>query len=222
MTAILDSHSVALYLENHPEFFDDYPELMGSLRLTTQLGGRTVSLHERQVKELREKARLLELKLANLTHVAKDNDAIIEKFHQWVRTLLRSRDDTSLPETLLQAMREGFGVPGASLRIWGASAEFADAWFAGDGDTHAQAFADGLTAPYCGPAKDKTGVDWLEHAEEIQSMAIIPLRKSGDTKSFGLLVLGSPDPQRFSSELATDFLTRIGDTAGAALQGLLR
>ena len=53
-------------------------------------------------------------------------------------------------------------------------------------------------------------------------MAIIPLRKSGDSKTFGLLVLGSPDPQRFSSELATDFLTRIGDTAGAALQGLLR
>jgi uncharacterized protein YigA (DUF484 family) len=49
---------------------------------------------------------------------------------------------------------------------------------------------------------------------------LVPLRKAGSDKSFGLLVLGSPDAQRFSSELATDFLARIGEAASASLQGL--
>jgi uncharacterized protein YigA (DUF484 family) len=34
----------------------------------------------------------------------------------------------------------------------------------------------------------------------------------------GLLVLASPDPQRFSSDMATDVLSRIGETASAVLQ----
>lgn len=219
MTAMLDSHSVALYLEDNPNFFEAYPELLVGLRLTTPLGGRTVSLQERQLEVMREKAKLLELKLVNLTRVAKDNDAIIEKFHQWVRALFISRDQADLPEALLQAIRDAFGVPGASLRLW--TAEQADAWFAAGDLTAAHALADQLEQPYCGTGKDKAGVEWLADASSMQSVAMVALRKPDTKESFGLLVLGSPDPQRFSAELATDFLARIGATASAALQGLL-
>ena len=55
----------------------------------------------------------------------------------------------------------------------------------------------------------------------MQSVALVPLRKSGAESSFGLLVLGSPDPQRFAADLATDILTRIGEIASARLQPLL-
>jgi uncharacterized protein YigA (DUF484 family) len=43
----------------------------------------------------------------------------------------------------------------------------------------------------------------------------VPLRAGGG--AFGLLVLGSPDPERFSASMATDFLVHIGETASAAL-----
>jgi uncharacterized protein YigA (DUF484 family) len=55
----------------------------------------------------------------------------------------------------------------------------------------------------------------------MQSAALVPLRKTGSEHSFGLMVLGSPDPQRFSAELATDLLARIGDIASARLQQLV-
>jgi uncharacterized protein YigA (DUF484 family) len=218
MTAKLDSHSVALYLEDNPLFFEEYPELMASLRLTTHLGGRTISLQERQVEVLREKAKLLELKLANLARIAKDNDVIIEKFHRWVRTLLTAGDEANLPDTLLTALREDFGVPDASLRIWETQQAFADTWFSGGGDA-AREFADQLAQPYCGSGKDKAGIEWLEDNPAMQSVAIVALRKAGAEKSFGMLIMGSPDPQRFTSELATDFLVRIGETTSAVLQG---
>jgi uncharacterized protein YigA (DUF484 family) len=51
---------------------------------------------------------------------------------------------------------------------------------------------------------------------------MLPLRSSAATPAtFGLLVLGSPDPQRFSADMATDFLVQIGETASAALACLL-
>jgi uncharacterized protein YigA (DUF484 family) len=50
------------------------------------------------------------------------------------------------------------------------------------------------------------------------SLAMIPLRR-GDT-SFGLLVLGSPDPTRYAAEMGTEFLMRIGEVASASLERL--
>ena len=50
---------------------------------------------------------------------------------------------------------------------------------------------------------------------------MLPLRSDGASDAFGLLVLGAPDPNRFSAGMATDFLAQIGETASAALNCLL-
>ena len=49
--------------------------------------------------------------------------------------------------------------------------------------------------------------------------ALVPLR--GGERAFGLLVLGSPDPTRYSADMGTDFLMRIGELSSAALARLL-
>jgi uncharacterized protein YigA (DUF484 family) len=43
------------------------------------------------------------------------------------------------------------------------------------------------------------------------------LRSAPGQASFGLLVLASPDPQRFNSQMGTDLLERLAELAGAAL-----
>ena len=48
----------------------------------------------------------------------------------------------------------------------------------------------------------------------------LPLRKGIDPKAFGLIVLGSADPDRFQAGMGTAFLERIGETASAALSRL--
>ncbi len=220
MTALPDANAVALFLEEYPDFFEQNPDLIAGLRLTTALGGRTVSLQERQVEVLREKIRQLELKLANLTRIAGNNDTIISNFHQWILRLLVEHDSDSVPDAVIDAMKDSFHVPAVTLRLWNLADDHHGAWFA-DGDLDAaRAWADEQAGPVCGPAKGKPGVDWLDDAASMQSVALVPLRKAGSEHSFGLLVLGSPDPQRFASELATDFLARIGEAASARLQGL--
>ncbi|MEK0428300.1 MAG: hypothetical protein RL001_827 [Pseudomonadota bacterium] len=215
MTQAIDAHAVALYLEDHPQFFDQHPDLIAGLKLTTALGGRTVSLHERQVEVLREKVRQLELKLGNQGHVARDNQAIMEKFQQWVLRLL-SADDGREPNSLLASVRDCFDVPAASLRLWG-GANNDDIWHQGPELEEARAWANQHTRPYCGAPSGKPGVQWLENAGSMQSIALLTLKKQDASESFGLLILGSPDARRFSADLATDILERIGETASAAL-----
>jgi uncharacterized protein YigA (DUF484 family) len=52
-------------------------------------------------------------------------------------------------------------------------------------------------------------------------MAMIPLRAPDEAQAFGLLVLGSPDATRYSADMGTEFLARIGELASAGLCRLL-
>ncbi len=220
MSELPDANAVAEFLKKHPDFFEQQPDLLSGMRLTTALGGRTVSLQERQVEVLRDKIRQLELKLATLIRNVASNDVIMSNFHQWVLRLLSDDEPANVPDSLLRALKQSFSVPAVSLRLWHLKAEHASAWFAADpGD--ALMFADRQKSPVCGPAADKPGVPWLDDATTMQSAALIPLRKRGSEGSFGLLVLGSPDPQRFAAELGTDILMRIGEAASAHLQSLV-
>jgi len=50
-----DAEAVARFLLSHPSFLEDHPELLSSMQLSHQSGGRTVSLMERQVDVLRQR-----------------------------------------------------------------------------------------------------------------------------------------------------------------------
>ena len=62
-------------------------------------------------------------------------------------------------------------------------------------------------------------VRWLDDPSTVMSVALIPMRQ-GDS-AFGLLVLGSPDPTRYTADMGTEFLMRIGELASAGLSRLL-
>ena len=72
-------------------------------------------------------------------------------------------------------------------------------------------------------------VQWLADPAGAQSVALIALRatRAEDTPQtaaeqpvIGLLVLASPDPQRYHEGMGTAFLERLGDLASAALSHL--
>lgn len=221
MTSPLDSNTVADYLLNNPHFFEEHAEVLAQVKLSSPLGGRTLSLQERQMDVMREKFKIMEMRLADLIRIGQENDQIAHKFHTWTRTLLSARNDVDLPHTLTSGLQNTFAVPHVTLRLWGVAEEFAHTWFAAAVSADSRIFANGLTTPFCGSNNDFEAAAWLEDAPSIQSLALLPLRLDDATEAFGLLVLGSSDPHRFTSEMATDFLSNIGQTASAALSGLL-
>ena len=77
--------------------------------------------------------------------------------------------------------------------------------------------------PFCGVNTGFEAVSWLEEPQAAVSMALLPLRMipvGRATPAFGMLVLASPDAQRFNSNMGTDFLQRIAELASAALSRL--
>lgn len=218
MIATPDSLAVAQYLADNPNFFEEHAALLGRVKLSSPLTGKAVSLQERQMEVMRDKYKTLELHMAELVRTAQDNAAIANRFHGWTCALLGAARDAGLPQVLLESLKRHFAVPQATLRLWNLAPAHAGSWFVEGVSEDARIFANSLLAPYCGSNHDFEAVRWLDHAATVQSTVILPLR-SGDA-AFGLLILGSPDPQRFSASMATDFLVHIGATASAALASL--
>lgn len=217
----MNSNDIAEYLSQHPHFFEEHAELLAQIKLTSPVMGRTISLQERQMEVVREKLKLMELRLSELMRVAQENDVITDRFQQWTRELLLARNDVDLPYILTRSLQEIFALPHATLRLWNVAEDFKHTWFAAETTEDVQLFAKGLRNPFCGANNDFEAAGWIESEKPVTSIAMLPLRLSADDACFGLLVLGSPDPARFTKEMATDFLTKIADTSSAALMCMI-
>jgi uncharacterized protein YigA (DUF484 family) len=224
----ITEHDIADYLAATPAFFERHAELLASVQLTSPHGQRAVSLQERQMEMLRDRIKGLEKKIVEMIRNGQDNVAIAERLHRWTRALMLTDDAAALPEVLVRELKQQFLVPQAALRLWGVQPRHADAPFARGTSDDTRVFASSLGQPYCGANNGFEAARWLnaDHDADspplpVASLALVPLRRAPGEQAFGLLVLGSPDPTRYSADMATDFLARLGEVAGAALARLL-
>ena len=209
---------IANYLANNPGFFNRHAELLAAVQLTSPHGQRAVSLQERQMEMLRERHKGLEGKIIEMIRHGQDNMAINDRLQRWTCTLLTTADAGELPGVALDGLRHEFLIPQAAIRLWDTDAAHATQDFAQSVSEDAQSFAASLAQPYCGVNNGFEAAQWLD-ANSVASLALIPLRQG--ERSFGLLVLGSPDPTRYAADMGTEFLVRIGELASAALSRLL-
>jgi uncharacterized protein YigA (DUF484 family) len=173
-------------------------------------GGRAISISERQILTLRERAKQLEVKLGEMIQFGEENDVISEKVHRLGLALIAARDVAALSNVVDFNLREDFSVPHVVLKLWHPAAGSPEASEA------TRTFAAGLLHPHCGPlAMADTAAFFGEAAALLKSYAYIPLR--GKDTSFGLLALASEDAQRFYPEMGTLYLTRIGEIIAACL-----
>ena len=211
---------IANFLLNTPDFFERHAELLAGIQLTSPHGNRAVSLQERQMEMLREKIRGLELKLIEMIRHGQENMAIADKLHRWMRAIMLTTNAGDLPGELVDELRRQFLIPQAAIRLWGAADAFESLPFARPVSEDVKSFATSLGQPYCGVNSGFEAAQWFDEPQSIQSLALIPLRDNDSTPAFGLLVLGSPDPTRYSADMGTDFLVRIGEIASAGLYRL--
>ncbi|RYX97194.1 MAG: DUF484 family protein [Comamonadaceae bacterium] len=218
--APITEDDIANFLANTPDFFERHAELLATVQLSSGHGTRAVSLQERQAGLLRDKIRGLETKVVEMIRHGQENVAIAEKLQRCTRNLLLTAHARDLPETIVSELKAQFAIPQAAIKVWKVNGVFSDESFCSGVSADAQAFASSLTTPYCGVNSGFESAGWLEEPALAMSLAMIPLRAAPGQEAFGMLVLASPDPERFQSEMGTDFLEQIGDLAGAALTRL--
>jgi len=215
------SDDVARYLAEHPDFFEQHPELLTELALPHPHNGQAISLVERQSMVLRGRIQTLEGRIAQMARFGEENDAIFDRMVQWSRALLAEADAARLPQIAVEQLRARFDVPFAALRIWGLRPEHAQHAAAEPVGEDIRRLASSMVAPYCGANVGFEPARWLDAGDgAVQSLAMLPLRDAAGAEAFGLLVLGSPDAERFHLTMGTAFLTRIGELASAALARL--
>jgi hypothetical protein len=214
---------IANYLVNSPDFFERHAQLLAGVQLTSPHGNRAVSLQERQAEMLREKIKALEHRIMEMVRHGNENVVIADRLHRWARNLMLVRSGDALPATITSEIMAQFMVPQAAIKVWDVAPQHADQAFATGVSEDAKTFASSLTQPYCGVNSGFEAVNWLEDTAMAMSVALLPLRPGAvqsTSKAFGMLVLASPDPQRFSAGMGTDFLERIAELASAALSRL--
>lgn len=220
--APITEDDITRFLLHTPGFFERHAQVLASVQIASPHGARAVSLQERQAEMLREKIKGLERRVMEMVRNSTDNAAIAHKLHQWSAALLQVRDRGGLPQAVVDGLRTLFDIPQAALRLWGLEESGIGAGFSQGASDDARALASSLTMPFCGPNLGFEPALWLaqQAGDTAASLALLPLREGAidsATPAFGLLVLGSPDPQRFDAAMGTDFLARIAELASAAL-----
>ena len=205
---------VAVWLKEHPEFFEHYAEQISHITIPHPHGGRAIPISERQTLTLREKAKQLEGKLRELIQFGEENDAIGDKVHRIATALLAASDIRGALNAVYLSLRDDFAVPHVALRVW-RSSNHSDLPEFKPASEASREFAASLANPHCSAhAMVDTAGLFGEAAAHLRSFSYVPLR---DSETFGLLALASEDPQRFYPEMGTLYLKRIGELISASL-----
>ncbi len=209
---IISHDQVAQFLKDNPDFFSLHGDLLTQISVPHPYSGQAISIGERQVMVLRDRAQGLEGKLKEFIQFAEENDAIGEKMHRLSLGLMRGKTLSSTLETLYLALGEDFAIPHVAIRFWGVGAQALDEYAAVSEDI--KVLSAGLAHPLCGAEAPMEVRGWFgESGSHLRSFALTPLKDSGVE---GLLVLASEDPQRFYPEMGTLYLNWLGELAAAA------
>ena len=209
----MDASAVAEYLKQHPEFFEDYADLLAEIFVPHPHGGHAIPLAERQILSLRDKSHEQERRLAELVRNAGENESITERLHRTTLALIAARELETTIAVLTHSLKEDFAVPRVAIRLWPEAPTQALPELAPTPPALHE-FAEGLGAPLCGPAVHDEARAWFDGDESMKSYAYLPLRTDA---TFGVLALASPDAQRFHPAMGTMYLLRLGELASVAI-----
>ncbi|MCS6996047.1 MAG: DUF484 family protein [Casimicrobiaceae bacterium] len=213
----MNAQDVAAWLSTHPDFFLDYPGLLETLRVPHPQGEHTISIVERQLIALRERNARLERQLAELIGYGHQNDQLIDKMHRLALALLRAPDAAVSLAVAHESLRSDFAIPYSAIRWWGDPLPGVDASVS-EASAAMRSYIAGLDQPYVGPNAAHDSRTWLvDMREPAQSFAYVPLGDVAGGAPCGALMLASPDPERFTPDMAVDVLARLGHLITASL-----
>ncbi len=234
----MDKDQIALYLNEHLEFFNDYPELLKKIKAIDEadlplLPAGTVSLADRIIKRAHDDKAHLQSHLDWLVEVSQANQTIQEHLAEIERLILKSSNLDQLVSQLEEEITTRFAIPHVRVCL----AEGGDHFIENrlrekygtvknkalkfiTADTVAAWFEEGGKPVLRGEVKGDSHVfDDPEATESVRSEALIPIRVRGDIA--GAIVLGSPRAFHFYPGLRTDFLEGMAEKLAIAIDHIL-
>ncbi|TDR32147.1 DUF484 family protein [Hydromonas duriensis] len=221
-TQAINDSEVLAYLESHPNFFREHAEVLAKVQLVNATGGNVISMAHWQTNVLREKADQHKMRLEKLLAQATTNQRSYDKLLALVIRWLEQADASALPAQIESDLRRNFALDAIRILVWSDDANTLFYPAGGEWSDNIVIFANSLRAPYCGPCKGfeiEAQLAKQTPSGAIASLAMVPLWGKRDTEHVcvGVLLMGAEDVNRFTPDMATQFLNSIGEMAGAAL-----
>ncbi len=204
----LTAEQVVAWLAENPDFFDQNRAVLSALNLPSD-AGTAISLHQYQVRIMREERRDVDAKLAQLVNNAKTNHKINQDLLGLATTLIqlsKSESNAELVAEYTQSICQQFKLSVARII-----------------DVEANPLLESLHSALqnnecvCENKIDKALAKYLFAAKQkgIASYAIVPLQKEGALSA--LLVVGSDDAERFKPNMGDEFLKQLGAIVAAVI-----
>jgi len=182
-----------------------------------------------EIARLQQEKSRLESRLAGLTEEVGRNDSLLRKTQERELELLRASSLTQLFERLIVGLRTSYQLDEVALILHDPQHEIRHL-LSGDGVTAGEppgvCFVDALVTvapqlanlerPWLGPYRKADHELLVPGIAPPGSLALIPMRRSEPLD--GVLVFSSSDPQRFTPELASDFLAHLGLVAAICVE----
>ncbi|MCZ6617221.1 MAG: DUF484 family protein [Gammaproteobacteria bacterium] len=212
----LTDQDVMAYLRGDPEFFRRYPGLLSELNLPHE-SGTAVSLIERQVAILRERNMNMRRRMNELVKVAKDNDELFGKTRTLTLELLHVRAWHDLNEVLATYLLADFQADFVCCHLLNQPVSM-DHLVNHDGELPHESHVVG-NRPVCTTLRpvELNELFPIQNHQKTGSAVLAPLAFDA---SRGCLAIGSRDPDHFTSQMDTLFVTYISEVLSGVVQRL--
>ena len=197
------------YLIDHPDFFEENPEILEVINLSHD-SGKAISLVERQITIMRDKNKALSSQVEQLIGTAKNNDQLLAKTNQLVLKLIQAEDLNSLIEALDTSLKNDFNTEFYSLTLIDkglyASKTAANLVSEEDAKSKISSLLSAQKAVSGVLREEQINFLFEQSANSVASVIALPLNSS---EPLGILALGSSDADFYSHGIGTVFIDYI-------------
>ncbi len=198
---------LSIFLEGQPDVFQRHPQLLELVVLADDRGA--ASLLERQIGVLKQRLQDQKKQQNQFMQAARENQEISDSFSELIYQLIGFTNLSQFAAEFPNALRNSFSIDEVSFKTTLSAQRNEDDKRAYDNALrrlqHNISICDNRLP---------SSIMNLFFSEKIKSAALIPMSSPNVKTLIGVLALGSEDENRYTHELGTAHLDRLGKMAG--------
>ena len=192
---------VAQWLLSTPGFFDRHPELLAQIELANSHSGKAISLQEKQMALLRNQNRDLNQRLSEMLRFGTENDRTQSLMIKWLEGLLLAENKASTTESITSGLNQLFEIGKVQVIPQSKVAENLSAKLE--------------VEPVCGKVEIVRDLLDEEYIPDSGSIVLVQLQQNNS--NLGVLLMSSPQENKFSSAMGLVYIHQLAQLASAAL-----
>ena len=233
----MNNDQIALYLNDHPDFFNQYPELLARIQSIALEDMplkpvKTLSIADRILKRAQADTANMKNQLVSFMEISQANEKIQENLFAIDRIIMYNLNFSQMIGQLREEIIKRFKIPGVQIILMDGDEHLMERCLKErldknsieglqfvDTDTVSSWFGDDLKPVLRAEMEEGSETCGATAGLNIQSEALIPIILHGNL--VGAIALGSEDPRHFHKGLRTDLLERTADKLGIAIENVL-